>query len=140
MEKRVQRKIQEAKDAARPELKGFGWDALHLNERFPLDSSICKNELERIDANSITLEEFVNRYEKPYRPIILTNTQTEWKANEKWTFERLAKKYRNQKFKVGEDNEGCSVKMKMKYFMEYLKNQTDDSPLYLFDSSFGEVN
>ena len=36
---------------------------------------------------------------------------------------------------MGEDDDGYPIRIKVKYFFEYLVNQKDDSPLYLFESS-----
>lgn len=113
------------------------WTQMGYAQRFDEFLNV-KDDTERIDVNEVSCEDFIGKYESKYKPVVITGITNDWKANEKWTLARLVKKYRNQKFKCGEDNEGYSVKMKMKYYVEYMQKNQDDSPLYIFDSSFGE--
>jgi histone arginine demethylase JMJD6 len=59
-----------------------------------------------------------------------------WKGNDVWDFRYLKASYSDRYFKVGEDDDGYKVKVKMKYFLRYLTVNRDDSPLYIFDSNF----
>ncbi|XP_019759354.1 bifunctional arginine demethylase and lysyl-hydroxylase PSR [Dendroctonus ponderosae] len=135
---RVERRIREVKKKARPELNTNElWSQQNYAdcfERFHNFSDNCP----RIDQTRYTEAQFISEYEAPNKPVVLSGSQIGWKATCKWTLEKLAKKYRNQKFKCGEDNEGYSVKMKMKYYIDYMLKTDDDSPLYIFDSNFGE--
>ncbi len=69
-------------------------------------------------------------------PLIIQNATNDWPATINWTFAQLCHKYRHEKFKVGENDKGKSVFMPLKHFGKYSKKQKDDSPLYVFDSSF----
>lgn len=135
---RFKKRVKEVKSKARPELSTKeSWSELGYAKNFQPFWEFTDN-CERIEESECSQREFISKYELPYKPVVITGVQKNWKANEKWTLQKLAKKYRNQKFKCGEDNEGYSVKMKMKYYIHYMINNNDDSPLYIFDSNFGE--
>lgn len=50
-----------------------------------------------------------------------------------WTLRSLRRGFGDRLFKVGEDDDGYKVKVKMKHFLRYLSANRDDSPLYVFD-------
>jgi hypothetical protein len=50
----------------------------------------------------------------------------------------LYRKFKDTKFKIGETDKGKPINVKLKYFMIYLLQQRDDSPLYLFEPDLEE--
>jgi histone arginine demethylase JMJD6 len=48
----------------------------------------------------------------------------------------MYKRYGNVGFKIGEDDHGKKLRIHLKYYLEYLLHNTDDSPLYLFERYF----
>lgn len=85
--------------------KSGDWTAQKYANNFDEFRDFIDN-CDRIDANEVDEQSFIERYERPYKPVVITGAQLDWKAGQKWTLYRLNKKYRNQKFKCGEDNEG----------------------------------
>lgn len=56
-----------------------------------VDAHLVDKELERVEAP--TGDEFVRRYLRPRRPVILTGLTAEWLAPPEWTLERMANRY-----------------------------------------------
>ncbi|CAH8571340.1 unnamed protein product [Schistosoma margrebowiei] len=137
---KYERRIRSAKLKARSELgdSPHSWYSCKYADNFNLSLSTVRDCCPRIDACKVAYEEFVAEYEHPYQPVVIHNAQTDWKAGENWTLKLLDKKYHNERFKCGEDDKGCPVKLKMKYFIRYMKENEDDSPLYIFDANYGE--
>jgi histone arginine demethylase JMJD6 len=142
-----ERRADDAKHRHRPKLKDWSRDqfATRRQEEFHalrvLESELNTN-IARLDSKSVSAQRFREDFEGKNIPCIISGVPTteHWNAVENWTFKKLAKRYGNQLFKAGEDDDGYKIKMKLKYFIKYLCNNQDDSPLYVFDSNFYEVN
>lgn len=96
-----------------------------------------------LDAASTSAQTFQSDYEARGIPSVIRGIPEKegWAALRRWAdLDTLEADpvLRNRMFKVGEDDDGKSVKLKLKHFMSYLRENDDDSPLYIFDSAFDD--
>ncbi|RHY70742.1 hypothetical protein DYB30_007851 [Aphanomyces astaci] len=135
---RVRRIVEDTKRKHRTDMRIEAWH----NQGFagsdicdmPLDESKgIKREL----CKDLSVERFIEEYEKPSVPLVIEGIPEyeKWAACENWT---LKKQYKHALLKVGEDDDGKTLRMKFKHFYKYMKTQIDDSPLYIFDSTFDD--
>jgi hypothetical protein len=66
------------------------------------------------------------------KPFILTAPVRQWPLYQSWSIRRLLEKYRDIEF-VAE-----AVEWPLGMYVDYMQNQHDESPLYLFDRGFVE--
>lgn len=153
-----ERKLERARRLHRPSLKNWEMDGLYeafpefqqsILERPPYEHFIlpgnddCPTNIPVVlDARSVDVETFCREYEAHNVPCVLTGIpeRDDWSAVHEWKLENLYNNedLRNRYFKCGEDDDGRSVKVKLKHFLKYQKHNHDDSPLYIFDSNFDE--
>ena len=102
------------------------------------DPATFTDTIERVNVNDLTVEEFIERFEKGNRPCIITGVTEEWTGDREWQLKRLIERFENSLFKVGESDSGRKLKVTMKEYIEYSLFNRDDSPLYLFESNLEE--
>ena len=110
----------------------------YKNVDFSLNPEL--DTVKRIDYTKVSHKKFIRKYESKEKPVVIVNAMKDWKALKSWKLSRLSKRFYNERFKVGEDDQGNSVYMSFTEYNMYLEKdaKSDDSPLYIFDSMFAE--
>ena len=84
------------------------------------------NQIPRI--SNLSSLEFSNAWTN--KPFILTDAVKEWPVYHEWSMEYLLQEYRKLKFRAE------AVDWPLETYVNYMNNNHDESPLYLFDRSF----
>lgn len=65
------------------ELDKEAWYQLKYVDCFD-DFKNFTDNTERISVKDVSPEEFIERFEKPYKPVVIQGITDHWKATEKW--------------------------------------------------------
>eukprot|EP00126_Sphaerothecum_destruens_P002603 Sdes_comp16030_c0_seq1m5218 len=138
-ESKVAEKIRKCKREARSELDEKEWEKNEYSREFSYEASVqdalFHENVERISYDQVSCAEFSRRFEETSTPCVIVGGMENWGAPVKWTPDWLLSVHGHKKFKVGEDDDGDPVKLRLCYFFHYLCSRPrDDSPLYIFDS------
>jgi len=98
-----------------------------------------KLEFQQIDRRSnLSLQEFIEEYDKKNKPVILTDVTDNWRAKTEWTVEKLLQKYGSHQFKTDEVDSLAKEKLyvTMSDYVAYARNSSDEDPIYLFDDKY----
>ena len=117
-----------------PRIRGFYSDALFQSfycSAVDLQHFNNSDNIQRVSLADLTHAAYLTRFAIPNIPFILTDAVQAWPAAQ-WTTRRLEAEYGDMPFKVG------AYEMTLSDYMRYCRHSKDESPLYLFDSAFGD--
>jgi hypothetical protein len=103
----------------------------HMSQ-VPLEPFVSKIPLQNqiLRFTDLTAEEFNTKYSST--PFVLTSPVKQWPGFKEWTYKTLVSKYGDIKFRAE------SVDWRLRDYVAYMEDQSDESPLYLFDRAFVE--
>ncbi|KAH7286490.1 hypothetical protein KP509_32G009400 [Ceratopteris richardii] len=108
----------------------------HLFQSWLCSCLSIKDEWLSVDnidrRKNLSVQDFIDNYEEPNIPVIITDALFSWPALTKWNKDYLVKAAGDSKLAVG------PVEMTMENYFTYSESICEERPLYLFDPHFIE--
>jgi len=66
----------------------FNWHEHHYYQKFDVSlASFVEQGVDRFHASKLSVQDFIEQYEKPYKPVVIEGAMDSWGSTEKWTEE-----------------------------------------------------
>lgn len=139
--RRTSGEVWRCKKGKRTDIKPSEWDKYRYVDKpevlqRPLSAYGPQAEpIRRIKRRDITPQWFYENVASKNEPFIIEDCMEDWPAMQNWCIDALEERFRHVAFKVAKDDKGKKLRTKFKYYADYVRNQQDDSPLYLFETN-----
>jgi hypothetical protein len=98
------------------------------------------NDIQRINGESTTIEEFIEKYESRDIPVIVTNSTNQWPAFGKWTKkDYLKSKLLTTQLRATSAAAPLSATFSIEEYFKYSDETKEEAPLYLFERDFVNI-
>lgn len=88
------------------------------------------SNIDRRSARCMTPDDFVRDYERPGKPVIITDLMTEWPCFTRWSRDYLVRACEDKRMAAG------LISMPLAAYFHYCDQAREESPLYVFDKAF----
>lgn len=90
--------------------------------------------IERIPWRHLSVQDFIEKFEKPGKPVIISGFSELWQAPKFWNQDTFSRRHGRAIWRCG-----SGWKMRMDRYFKYLQHRTDGIPLYLFDRKYPKI-
>ena len=98
------------------------------------------DDIERVKAEDMSVEQFVHNFEIPNRPVVIQNAVKGWSAFEQWTDDYLVSVCKDSQFRATSATAALSASFTMSSYFQYAsQTQGEEVPLYLFERDFASL-
>ncbi|CAI2370959.1 unnamed protein product [Moneuplotes crassus] len=141
LRQQVKQNFKEKKKLIRPDFSEKDWEKAKLasiynstEEGAPMGRYLTDPEenIPRVHCDDLSVEDFIENYQIPNKPVIIEGCADDWPAMKSWNFKQLYEDFGEVDFEIGEDEIGTPVTVKLKEYLQYMVFNHDDSPMYLF--------
>ena len=69
------------------------WSELNYAKNFDVSWEGVNDVIERIHVNDVSPKDFIQKFEAPYKPVVILGVQDSWNALQKWTLEVIMRRH-----------------------------------------------